>query len=372
MSTVKTGTEILAQLQLLPDEPLELTPATLTLASLDHIAVPEPTAELVENIKAVGLLQYPIFRRNEDGQIDIVFGRRRLGAVRKLGWMTIPAMMVDTNMAIADVMTIAENAIRRANVISEFDAIERLSRTHSIKMISGATGMPQQTIKKRQELLRLAPSLTEAFRAGKMTVSVAEGAAKLPKTLQEELALTYVAKGKVVASDLKEVKLARTQRAMAAAPELDLSSVDYGEGERDLRVEEPPIELVLADELQAIIARMPSAQGVLIRSLQWVAEMLTDIGMGGTPDLSEKPAFEITSLEVVSVDIETGEPTITNVIGTRQPIEIIAGSYIDSQGNTVELDPKTISIETLRESGTVATEETADDDDMLFSEVVDA
>jgi ParB/RepB/Spo0J family partition protein len=272
------------QMDLIPEEAeLLFDLRDVAIADLAHIETPmAPKKELVESLRLVGMLQPPIFREDEAGHLDIVIGRRRLAAARLANFETIRIFVAKTSSAVADVMTLAENAIRTANTVTEFDAIERLTKQgYDIKRIRAMTGMAQQTIKKRQALLRLTPDLVDAFRGGKMTATVADGAAKLPTATQKELIYALVDRGRITAGDLHEVRQARTQAAMQADLFDNLGpSVEEGDGP----VEDGPIEAMLAQEIRSVIDRLPDyiaeRQRSIINALGWSASRLIDLSAG--------------------------------------------------------------------------------------------
>lgn len=266
------------QSRLLPDERLDIEADHLDLDVLAHVEVQPASRELIESVRALGILQ-PILVRYNENEYDIVDGRRRLDAARKVGLTGIPVMVALTDLSIADVATLAANATRRSNPVAEFDAIQRLAKQGAtIKHISGATGMSLPTIKARIGLMRLSPALTGAFRAGKITTSVAEGAAKLPPSLQEILAATLLTKGRLTETDIHTVRTARSQQATAQLPDTLFAMGEVHH--HAVNIGPQPLEAELARELQGIIGRMPPVQGVLIRSLEWVAAMLMDIAAG--------------------------------------------------------------------------------------------
>jgi ParB/RepB/Spo0J family partition protein len=283
------GENPVEQIALLPDEPLKLSSDMMQLWLLDHEIVPEPTKQLLDSIRRFGILQPILVRERpeqevgKDGTVlyNLVDGRRRLAACRELGINPIPVMIAETDLAIADVATLATNATRTSNPIAEYDAIERLIRKGAtIKDISGATGMSQQTIKARQRLFGLEPTLLDAFRAGKVTVSVAEASAKLPKPIQKVLALLFFTEQKLTMTDVHEARQARTQQAMAQMEPFDLAVKDTDESRA---IPDPP-EFDLANRLAAIADEIDPSQGVIIRSIRWCASILMDIATGQQRD----------------------------------------------------------------------------------------
>jgi ParB/RepB/Spo0J family partition protein len=235
------------------EEELDFALRVVPLADIAHIETPiPPKRELVESIRMIGMLQPPIFREDADGRLDIVVGRRRLAAARLAGVESVRIFVARTSAALADVMTLAENAIRSANTVTEFDAIERLTKQgFDIRSIRILTGMAVGTIKKRQGLLRLAPELAEAFRAGKMTATVADGAAKQPVAVQTALF-----------DDLDDD--AGEDADAAPGDPADIGSVEYA----------------LAVDLQAAIDRMPAAYDAWIAELRAIATGLMAIATG--------------------------------------------------------------------------------------------
>jgi hypothetical protein len=93
---------------------------------------------------------------------------------------------------------------------------------------------------------------------------------------------------------------------------------------QDLRVEQP-VEAQLADELMGIIARMPAQQKVLIRTLAWVAEMLSDLAIGAIEVVPEPVAPSPLEGTVVPVTYTDGEGTVVEGLATivevRPPVE---------------------------------------------------
>ena len=113
-----------------PVEPTRITAlAEVPVAAVDDGRNVRMAAdvELVKSIKALGLLQ-PIVVREKDGGYELVAGRRRLEAVKALGWETIPAVvhgeLSDDGLTAA---SLSENVERRPlSPIEEAVAINTL------------------------------------------------------------------------------------------------------------------------------------------------------------------------------------------------------------------------------------------------------
>lgn len=88
---------------------------------------PDLLAELIESIRAEGLLQ-PVGVRSEGDRYRLIFGERRLRAVQALGWSTIPAVELsrDNHLDVL-VLQLVENMTRAdLHPIEEAHAFRRL------------------------------------------------------------------------------------------------------------------------------------------------------------------------------------------------------------------------------------------------------
>lgn len=282
---------MIEQERLIPDEPLVLQADSLPITFLEREDVPAATKQLEDSIRRFGLLQPILVRKtmvavhNVDGhelpgiEYDVVDGRRRLWCCRKLGMESVPVLIAETDLAIADVATLATNATRTSNPVAEYDAVMRLMRGGaSEREVATATGMSVQAIRARMRLGNLIGDLDAAFRQGKIGVTVAESAARLNKEAQKAIAATLFVKGRVTLGDIHDVRTARSQQSMA---QLSDTMFDLAEP-LNAPVDENPQEYGLALEIQSIIERMPKEQKVYIKSLEWVASGLMDIAVGAS------------------------------------------------------------------------------------------
>lgn len=81
-----------------------IRPSPLLLRPLD----PRKVTELAESIKAQGLLQPPLVRR--DGEMfRIMFGYHRIEACKLLGWQTVPCYVCDMDDLKAFITSEVEN-----------------------------------------------------------------------------------------------------------------------------------------------------------------------------------------------------------------------------------------------------------------------
>lgn len=217
------GPSPVEQTDLLPDEGLT---GELRMVPLDRIGRhhEEPSDDFVENVRRLGLLQPVALIEPPNGRSNFMIaeGRRRVGALRRLGRTEIPAYVFPpgTTVTQAAAMTLSANVQRRANPVREFNAINSMvHRGMSEQQIAGALRIPLQTVRARMRLGNLSRHLRELFEQGALAPSVAERAARLDATRQEMLMNRYRASGRVTSTDVREVTQARDREAVEEMPD---------------------------------------------------------------------------------------------------------------------------------------------------------
>jgi ParB family chromosome partitioning protein len=210
-----------SQLMLIPSAPPAAESLDLKLSDLESDSLllgPDPSPELVRSVGRLGVLQ-PILVRRTARKLLVIEGRRRIKAARANNLDAIPALVVDVSLREQMAMTLVAHATRRSNVVVEYDAICYLAeRGADESQISEATGLPVQTIRRRMALGRLNNDLLESFRAGKISASVAENAAKLPKKSQVKLLDILGTAGKITTQDVKEQRRVHREQAVSSLP----------------------------------------------------------------------------------------------------------------------------------------------------------
>ena len=95
----------------------------------------EAMSALKQSMQVHGLLNPVAVMVGEDGQLCLVAGERRLRAARALGWLTIPARVVEGNM---DDLALMENMIREdLNPMERAMSMQRYLDTHTQKNANG-------------------------------------------------------------------------------------------------------------------------------------------------------------------------------------------------------------------------------------------
>jgi ParB family chromosome partitioning protein len=134
--------------------------------------------ELAASIKAHGLLQSPVVRKDKRGKYAVIAGRRRLLALQMLAANgDIPASSpVACNIledeANAVEIGLAENVQREAmHPADEFEAFRALvDDGMPVPDIAARFGVSDSVVQKRLKLARVSPKLLDAFRRGEMTL----------------------------------------------------------------------------------------------------------------------------------------------------------------------------------------------------------
>ncbi len=117
-------------------------------------------AEIVSNIKTIGLKKPVVVTRREDGaggqRYLLICGEGRLKAFRALGETSIPALVVEVSEEDAFIMSLTENIARRQSRPLELLAgIEQLrDRGYNSKQIASKTGLTHQYVQGILTLLK--------------------------------------------------------------------------------------------------------------------------------------------------------------------------------------------------------------------------
>jgi len=271
--TISTTPETPRQPTLLPEAPLAIEATDVPLSALpddDALVGPPPSRELVEAIRAVGVL-VPIAvvvrptRRRTPGGYDVIAGRRRIKAARLVGLERIPAVIVEApdQGPLPDALTIQLQQ-QKGNPAAELRAIERLvAQGADESAISRATGMAVGTIRARLRFRRLVPGLRSAFEAGAISTHVAERSARLSVAQQEGLVETLDEKGRLISTDVHAARDARAAAALAALPLAELHAA--------------PDATELPDELRHLTPMTAPVPTVATRDVAAAAEVAIDL-----------------------------------------------------------------------------------------------
>jgi ParB family chromosome partitioning protein len=134
--------------------------------------------ELAASIKAHGLLQSLVVRKDKRGKYAVVAGRRRLLALELLaeGGTVEPDMPVPCQLIGEDVdateISLAENVVREAmHPADEFEAFKALiEKGVPVADVAARFGVTETVVQKRLKLANVSPALLAAYRNGDMTL----------------------------------------------------------------------------------------------------------------------------------------------------------------------------------------------------------
>ncbi len=126
-----------------------------------------PDAQMVANIKAVGILQPPVVR--EKGKhLEIVAGHRRVVAAIAAGFPDVLVLVRGPDDGGDNVRALSENVVRaQLDVVSQWKAIEALvSADWTEEAISTALALPVRTLRKLRLLAQMLPAMLTQMELG--------------------------------------------------------------------------------------------------------------------------------------------------------------------------------------------------------------
>lgn len=210
--------EVIELADLWPSTPVESRLAEVEIGDILYDDVgPEPSRELIDNIRARGVRTPITIMHAEGGVYQLVAGRRRLLAALECGMTMIPAI-IETGESIASA-ALSDHALRKENPAADLKHIEDLLELgYSDKQISQATGLTLGTIRSRLRLRDLHPALRIALDEGDISIAAAEQARKLSQSDQEELAAQLDETGKLTVKDVNDRRHVQVGAAIDALP----------------------------------------------------------------------------------------------------------------------------------------------------------
>jgi ParB family transcriptional regulator, chromosome partitioning protein len=178
---------------------------------------PGAMAELVESIKARGILQPLLARRHpkEPGRYQIIAGERRWRAAQSAGLHEVPALVRELSDQDAMAAALVENLQRQdLNPIEEAEGYKRLIEEFGLtqEQLGTAVGKSRSHIANCIRLLNLPAAVRTEVQAG--TLSAGHARALLAHANPEEAARMVIAKG----LNVRQTEALTTNRTEPAAP----------------------------------------------------------------------------------------------------------------------------------------------------------
>ena len=126
-----------------------------------------PDAQMVANIKAVGILQPPVVRE-KGAKLEIVAGHRRVAAAIAAEFPEILVLVRDGDDGGDAVRALSENVVRaQLDVVSQWQAIEALvSADWTEEAIATALALPVRTLRKLRLLAQILPAMLNQMAIG--------------------------------------------------------------------------------------------------------------------------------------------------------------------------------------------------------------
>lgn len=144
---------------------------------------PEELTDLANSIRASGLLQPVTVRITSEGRFELVSGERRLRAVARLGWPTVPAIVKPFEDRDMLVLALVEN-LQRAdlNPLDEALGFQRLIDEfgHTQQQVADSIGKDRSTVANLLRVLSLPEGIQRMVRDEQLTLGHARALLGLP------------------------------------------------------------------------------------------------------------------------------------------------------------------------------------------------
>jgi ParB family chromosome partitioning protein len=212
----------------------------------------EALDELTASIRALGVLQPILIRRDGEGY-ELIAGERRWRAAKRAGLQTIPALVRDLEDVESLAQAVVENLQREdLNPLETAAAyrqlIEEFGLTH--EEVAERVGKSRVAITNNLRLFQLSPTVQQLVAENRLTAGAARALLSTPdRAFQESLALRAVAKGMSV----REVEQAVRDRT---APTAAASGTAAAAAHRTTSLRPPglpELEELLSDHLETSV-----------------------------------------------------------------------------------------------------------------------
>ena len=148
----------------------------------------EALHELAESIKANGVIQPLICRKNSEGRYELIAGERRLRATIEAGVPKVPVILVDAEDRRAAEMAIIENIQRQdLNIIEEAEGYRTLAETFSLTQqdVADRVGKARPSVANALRLLELPDEVKQLIGSGLLSTGHAKVLLGLTDTTEQ-------------------------------------------------------------------------------------------------------------------------------------------------------------------------------------------
>jgi len=150
----------------------------------------EALRELAESIKANGVIQPLICRKNAEGRYELIAGERRLRASIEARIAKVPVILVDAEDRRAAEMAIIENIQRQdLNVIEEAEGYRTLAETFSLTQqdVADRVGKARASVANALRLLELPDEVKQLMGSGLLSTGHAKVLLGLTDTTEQTI-----------------------------------------------------------------------------------------------------------------------------------------------------------------------------------------
>jgi ParB family chromosome partitioning protein len=158
----------------------------------------ETLQELADSIKAQGIIQPLVVRRQASGRYEIVVGDRRWRAAQMAGLTTVPVVIKELRNDEAAKIALIENLQREdLNAMDQARALQRLQKEFNLTQdaLSESVGKSRTAVTNLLRLLNLSSEVQELLEAGKIEMGHARALLPLEGPAQLITAHEVISKG---------------------------------------------------------------------------------------------------------------------------------------------------------------------------------
>jgi len=152
----------------------------------------ESLEELAASIKELGVLQPLLVRPDDDGNLELIAGERRLRAARRAGLNTVPVVIRTADQAASLEQALVENLHRQdLNPMEEAAAYQRLIEEfdHTQDQVAQRVGRSRSAVANLLRLFQLTPAVQKMVGDGLLSAGHAKALLAHPdRSVQESLA----------------------------------------------------------------------------------------------------------------------------------------------------------------------------------------
>lgn len=201
-------------------------------------------SEMAESIKAQGVL-VPLLAREVKGELELVFGHRRLRAAKLAGLKEVPVIVRDMDDVEVLEAQITENLEREdVHPLELAEGYERLmGHGMNADEVASRLGISRSSVFTTMKLLDLVPAVRASFLKGQVTTHAAVAIARLKGERMQEAALKAV----VDASKDGPLPVRAVHRLLASrfAPKKEKTTSAKTEPAGDRELEQRTVEVLL-------------------------------------------------------------------------------------------------------------------------------